>query len=301
MYRRPGRFLIVFCLIIFAVALGGAMDKASNRAKRQTQFRITAVPWGPSQVDVDRAKARVASSSALLSAVGNAGHRLLSFEFIEAETKTGGTKPPTRFRAIYYDYTNDRTLAAEGDFAGKEPISIREENFQPIASPEEFKVALEILGNDPFFSASLRSGQLETFEPMPDVTVLNGTTERLINVGLELSGNAGTEIVSVSLGRRAVIRHESGAPQNSRAATPDGCGLAPSGQAPTGRGILGQATLTISDGPTTLWEMLVIRPSASSGTRGSGVEIRDVKYKGKSVLKRGHVPILKVQYTPQTC
>src|ERR1044072_4982390 len=59
--------------------------------------------------------------------------------------------------------------------------------------------------------------------------------------------------------------------------------------------------MTVTDCATTLWEMLIIRPSASSGTRKSGIEVRDVKYKGKSVLKRGHVPILNVQYTPATC
>jgi len=47
--------------------------------------------------------------------------------------------------------------------------------------------------------------------------------------------------------------------------------------------------------------MLIVRPSASSGTRKSGIEIRDVRYRGKSVLKRGHVPVLNVQYNPQTC
>lgn len=47
--------------------------------------------------------------------------------------------------------------------------------------------------------------------------------------------------------------------------------------------------------------MLVIRPSASSGTLASGVEVRDVKYKGKSVLKRGHVPVLDVEYPNGAC
>ena len=47
--------------------------------------------------------------------------------------------------------------------------------------------------------------------------------------------------------------------------------------------------------------MLVIRPVASSGTNASGVEVRDVRYRGKMVLKRGHVPILNVQYTGGQC
>jgi hypothetical protein len=54
-------------------------------------------------------------------------------------------------------------------------------------------------------------------------------------------------------------------------------------------------------GGTTLWDMLVLRPSISSGTNASGIELRNVKYKGHSVLKRAHVPILNVQYVDDLC
>lgn len=50
-----------------------------------------------------------------------------------------------------------------------------------------------------------------------------------------------------------------------------------------------------------VWEFCWIPPRASSGTNGSGIEIRDVKYKGRSVLKRGHAPILNVEYDPGGC
>jgi len=68
------------------------------------------------------------------------------------------------------------------------------------------------------------------------------------------------------------------------------------GQSTTGSGTAGQYDMTITQGPTTLWEMTVVRPSASSGTRKSGIEVQNVKYKGKMVLKRGHVPVLNVKY-----
>jgi hypothetical protein len=47
-----------------------------------------------------------------------------------------------------------------------------------------------------------------------------------------------------------------------------------------------------------LWEMDVVRPSMSSGVDGSGLEIRDVRYRGRLVMKRGHAPILNVEYDP---
>lgn len=45
-----------------------------------------------------------------------------------------------------------------------------------------------------------------------------------------------------------------------------------------------------------IWELTAIPVSLSSGPSGSGLEIRDVKYRGISVLKRGHVPMLNVRY-----
>jgi hypothetical protein len=45
----------------------------------------------------------------------------------------------------------------------------------------------------------------------------------------------------------------------------------------------------------------VVRPAASSGTNGSGVELRYVDYRDKRVLYRAHVPILNVKYNPGGC
>jgi hypothetical protein len=45
-----------------------------------------------------------------------------------------------------------------------------------------------------------------------------------------------------------------------------------------------------------VWQFCWLRSADSSGTNGSGIEIRDVYYKGHLVMKRGHVPIVNVQY-----
>lgn len=51
-----------------------------------------------------------------------------------------------------------------------------------------------------------------------------------------------------------------------------------------------------------VWQFCWLRPADSSGVNGSGIEIRDVHYNGHLVLKRGHVPIVNVQYnTPGSC
>ena len=57
----------------------------------------------------------------------------------------------------------------------------------------------------------------------------------------------------------------------------------------------------MSRGGEVLWTFVVVRPSASSGTSGSGVELRQVAYRGKEVLRRAHVPILNVRYKNDAC
>src|SRR5262249_2018734 len=50
-----------------------------------------------------------------------------------------------------------------------------------------------------------------------------------------------------------------------------------------------------------VWEFCWLRPSESSAVNGSGVEIRNLYYNGHLVMKRGHVPILNVQYEAGSC
>lgn len=50
-----------------------------------------------------------------------------------------------------------------------------------------------------------------------------------------------------------------------------------------------------------VWEFDFVRLSRSTGAEGSGVEIRDVYYNGRLVLRRGHAPIVNVLYDPGGC
>jgi hypothetical protein len=292
---------LVLTLLTGAVVAGENNTKRTKRAEQRLDIKVTA--WGPTQEMLDAAKVRVERSAELQSLLKGAKYRLLEFGYIETENKSGPSVPPTRFRAVFYDYTNDRTIVAESDFAARESIVVHEEFYQPVPNDEEFDEAVAVLKNDKRFASSLKEELLKPFRPMPPTTVLDGTMERLVNIGLD-SGNgaAQNEVVSVSIKRGEAIRYDNGAPSSSMA-SPDACGIAPSGQGTTSAGTAGQYQLTVTEGQTTLWEMLIIRQSASSGASGkrSGIEVRDVKYKGKSVLKRGHVPILNVQYTDGQC
>jgi hypothetical protein len=50
--------------------------------------------------------------------------------------------------------------------------------------------------------------------------------------------------------------------------------------------------------PNPVWDFCWIRPDASTAANGSGIELRDVKYKGTLILARAHLPILNVKYAP---
>lgn len=49
------------------------------------------------------------------------------------------------------------------------------------------------------------------------------------------------------------------------------------------------------------WTFDFVRPSRSTGSDGSGLELRDVYYNGTLVFKRAHVPILNVEYDGSGC
>lgn len=108
------------------------------------------------------------------------------------------------------------------------------------------------------------------------------------------------EIVGINMLQQQVIRFEEGAPSGSRA-NHGLCGVVFDASQTTTTNASGQVWITISQGGTTLWRFLAVRPAASSGTRGSGVELRYVDYRGERVFYRAHVPILNVRYDNDAC
>lgn len=280
-----------------------AGENASKSSKRENQpVEIKVVPWGPTEKDVEAAKRRVLQSAEARNALKGAKHRLISFSYVEENStdKRQPTRPPTRYRVIFYDYLSDEAIIAESDFAGKEPITMRREAFDPGVGREELDAAFALVKKDSEFKTWANRSNLELFEPMPPLSNLAG--ERLVNVGVKNTETGESQIVGVSFKIDRVMRYESGAPLTSRVA-PESCGITDSRQSSTADGVAGQYQVTILQENVAMWEMLVVRPSSSSGRifERSGLEIRDVKYRGKSVLKRGHAPVLNVRYDNDVC
>ncbi len=295
------RVFVLIAVFSFAISSVSANHNSQRYGKKSNKpIEIKVVPAGLSQTAIDAAKSFLENSAEVQKELRGTKSRLLEFTVIYDDKKKSADSA-VGYRAYFYDYTNDRTLSAEGSFNKKTPITVKQDAYQPVPSEEEFAEAVSIIASDLSLGANLKNGELQPFRAMPPISFREGTMERLVNVGLNgLNDSAKNEIVSVSIKRGEVVRYDRRAPETSNAA-PESCGILPANQTTTPRGTAGQFDLTVSVGQNLLWEMTVIRPSVSSGTRGSGIEIQNVKYKGKSVLKRGHAPILNVKYDQDIC
>lgn len=297
MRNRPFAAFILSAFLIPLVSIGTAANSARTKSKGliSSPTAITVTTIGPTQADIDAAKARVSRDPLVQRYLSGTVNRLLAFEQVE-----NGKNPPRRFKAYFYNYTDDRTIIAESDFEAKEGVVVYGSDLVPGISEEEIAAAKTIVASDATFGPKMRARRLDVYEAMPPVTMVG--TERLVNVGIADLATGQNVIVGVSFKTSKVVRYEKDAPPTSRA-TPESCGIPSAGQGSTASGVAGQYQLTTSQGGQTLWEMTVIRPSSSSGSvsERSGIEIRDVKYKGKSVLKRGHTPVLNVRYTNDSC
>ncbi len=209
----------------------------------------------------------------------------------------------TRFDATIYDYTVEKAFDLVLDTKGKE-LSRTALSKQPARLLEELADAEAIVREHESFAPALAVGTITVYEPMPPVTI-DADGRRLVNVGVISQAPAGAsieknEIVSVHIPTGLVVRYPSGAPETSRAALlacgppGSGCGYA------TGPCSYYQVVWPAAD---PVWKLKIRHPSCTNSVQadGTGLEITDVYYKGRLILKRAEVPVLNVVYTGNTC
>jgi hypothetical protein len=258
-------------------------------------------PFGPDQRAVDRAVRAIGEHAELRQVLGDAQTRLIAVDLLSGPRKVARPQAPDRIRATYFDYTNNRAVAAQATLEDPAAVRLAETADQPIPTRQEFDAAVEIVAEDRRLGPLVREGRVQPYEAMPPLVASerpDGRVERVITVGLLPRGRsrARHQIVGVNMLRRQIERYEGGAPEHSHA-DPQTCGAPPSaGQATTGKGVAGQVWVNVFLGGTRIWRFLAVRPSASSGTWGSGVELRYIDYRGRRVLYQAHVPILNVRY-----
>jgi hypothetical protein len=273
----------------------------------QSDLQIDIERLGPEPETIEEVSRAALEHPSVQGYLSETRNRLLWFELFElaVEGKADGPVPPDRYRATVYDYTNNRVVLTIGRLDDtRESIEVSEAGYQPLPNKEEFDEAVEILREDYDLGPAVRTQRFLPYRPMPpliDSELPDGRVERTVAVGLlPQSDELRHEIVGVNMIHQTVSRFENRAPERALAADTT-CGLPDADQDTTFLPTAGQYQVTITRGGTTLWNFLVVRPAASSGTNGSGVELRNVMYRGKLVLFRAHAPILNVQYDTPAC
>jgi hypothetical protein len=278
-------------------------------ARTDAHLQVVVEPFGPTPEQLAEIGRSALRHSAIKALVGRRRHRLLGIEALEPEVgdrKSARPGQPIRFRATIWDYAASRTLLVEGRIDDPSEVSVTESNVQPPVTAAEFAEAVEFLSAHADFAEDFGGQRLTPYRPMPplmNVQEPNGKTRRVIGVGLfSRNSKLPREILGVDLGEGRLHRFDDRAPFGSNPPNNTICG------APTGAGeptatkeTAGQAWVTVRQAGKTLWRFLVVRPAASSGLRGSGVELRYVDHRGKRVLYRAHVPILNVRYDQDAC
>jgi hypothetical protein len=259
---------------------------------------------GPDAATLDEVSTALLQHAAVQEYLARTRHQLLSFELLETDRKTTRPRVPNLYRANIYDYTNNRAILVDGRLDDLEAVEVTESGSQPLPTDSEFRTAVRHLMRDEELGPGIREEVLRPYPPMPpliETELPDGRVERTIAIGLlPANGEFRHEIVGVNMVRRKTVRFESRAPEGAVAHNPI-CGLPGAFQPTTSRGTPGTVNVTVSQAGTVLWRFQVVRPAASSGTRGSGVELRFVDYRGKRVLYRAHVPILNVLYDGNAC
>lgn len=285
--------------------------KRNPRASRGKgeELSVKVQPFGPGPEQVQALAQAVTKHRAVRAYLAKTRHRLLRVDLLHEpeEPKLVRPKPPTRFRATFFDYTNNRTVYATGSLRKPTVLEVTESGLQPRPSEEEFREAVSIVMNEPELGKAVREQRLQPYPPMPPLVaeeLPDGRVQRTVAVGLlPRDGARGHEILGVNMIERKLVRAEPSArgraPAMSAAHNPI-CGLPYASQA-TASGVAGSVWVTVKQGSTTVWKFLLVRPAASSGTNGSGVELRYVDYRGKRLLYRAHVPILNVKYDGDAC
>jgi hypothetical protein len=255
------------------------------------QLRVEIV--GEAGYEEDMARARAALLDQEVIQVDFAGRDLW---LVAHDVVDKGPDAGVRFFATIQDMDTGRLLRAVGYLDEVQNAALLHTSWQRPPNDEEFAWAVDLLEQDPAIGPSLVAGEVSPYRPVPPLANrrdVDGGVDRVVAVGLRSAGGA-HRIVGVRTIDGEVIPEPEGVPGPSE----DDCGapgLRPVHSPPGAR----QARVRVLRGEEVVWSFLIVRPVASSGTNGSGVELRAVDYRGGRVLHRGHLPIVNVEYGPE--
>jgi hypothetical protein len=207
-----------------------------------------------------------------------------------------GEEAGQRFTATIQDMDTGRVLLADGRFDELQYSLLNHTGWQRPPHDDEFGWAVDLLKEDPLFGPALEAGEFQAYRPVPVLASFHdpdGNEDRAVAVGLRTPAGE-HRVVGVRTLDGEILPEPPGVPAPSS----DDCG-APAGETVATIHGARQARVRILRGENLLWDLVVVRPSASSGTNGSGIELRTVDFLGARVLHRAHLPIVNVEYGPE--
>ena len=206
---------------------------------------------------------------------------------------------PLQFNAWVADRWLNRTLRVSGTFEDPGCITVRSTDVIPPVGTDEFVLAARIVAASGRLERLLTPASL--YRPMPPLVTTRddtGTLRRLVNVGVHTpEARIVHRIWTVDPIAGVIVDDRRDVPR------PGLNECEPTAPAPVSGGGVhdsSQVHVVVSGGGGVLWELDVRRPGSSSGLVGSGVELRNVRYRGRKVLHRAHVPMLNVKYLQPT-
>jgi hypothetical protein len=255
------------------------------------QIQVHVEPYEAEAEARERLHAHLLRHDAVRVHLGGTNLQLAGFELLDKDAAE-----QARFEAIVEDPDDGRCVRLRGTLSDVDQATASLLPHRQRPTEAEFQQAVEHVLRHEQVSHLVESGAAQAYQPMPpfiDIQNPDGSVERMVTVGIRTeSGDVRHRIVGVFADGRVVVNPE-GVPQPSAA---DCEPPAPRGGCSTAGG-RDQVRVRVLQGALTLWDFILVRPRASSGTNGSGVELRFVDYRGQRVLYRAHVPILNVLYS----
>ncbi|WP_204043421.1 hypothetical protein [Acrocarpospora phusangensis] len=200
------------------------------------------------------------------------------------------------FRAHVFDPVGNRAVEIRGTLDRLGEVEVRPSAVRPRPQPGELAAAAEILRGDPRFPAG---DDVVIYQPMPPLADLerpDGSLVRRPTLGVyNPAGGPRHQIVAVDVAAHTVDWH----PADVAAHTDDDCEKhLPEGVgSQADRGGPDQVRVRVVRDGVELWNLIVVRPRASQpAPDGAGVELLNVRYRGRLVLRQAHMPVLNVLY-----
>ncbi len=251
-------------------------------------------------IPLDRWRDVLRRSDRVRELLGDVDHERLQVSGPEVAGRDSEKREDSPFVATVFDPGTNRAVEVRGRLDDPDGLQTRLVAYRPNPTREELRLAAEVLRADEGFAELADRDDVVVYQPMPplaDLELDDGTTVRRPTLAiLDPRGEPRHRFVAVDLTSRAVDWH----PHVEHPEDGDCEDHLPVGvESWDDAGGPDRVRVRVLRGGEELWNLVVVRPRNSEPTtygKGSGVELRQVTYRGRLVLWQAHVPILNVLY-----